>query len=73
MTRAQANALSLALAAQDVQHAIDFAYDAQGAESASVALATGPVYSGAQLASLTTYCAAHGLTVTVIVSQMSVT
>lgn len=73
MTRAQANALSVALATTDVQHAIQFTYDAQGAESATVVLATGPTYTGAQLAQLTTYCAAHALAVNVVVAQMSVT
>lgn len=73
MTRAQAIALSAALATQDIGHSIGFTYDAGGNETASVSLATGPTYTGAQLAQLTNYCAQHGLNLTIVVDQMGVT
>lgn len=73
MTRAQANALSQALAGQTIAHVVSFAYDAGGVESASVALDPALIYTGAQLAQLTTYCANHALALTIKAQQMGVT
>lgn len=73
MTRAQALALSTALAGQKIKHALGFSYDAAGAETANVTLDPAITYTGDQLAQLTTYCASHGLTLTLVMAQMGVT
>lgn len=72
MTRAQANALSQALAARHVGHEIAFAYDGTGAESANVELTAGIPYGGPDLAALAQYCAANGLVLSIVPSSMGV-
>lgn len=73
MTRAQAIQLSQALEAHSLGHSIVFTYDQAGNETASVTLAIGPVYTGAQIGQLATYCANNGLNLSLVVDQMGVT
>lgn len=72
MTRAQANALSLVLAARHVGHEIVYAYDGAGTESANVQLTAGIVYGGPDLVALGNYCAGQGLNLTIVPESMGV-
>lgn len=72
MTRAQASALSQALASQHIGHEIVFSYNAQGVESASAQLSTTLIYSAAQLSALAGYCTQNGLSLSIEVASMGV-
>lgn len=72
MTRAQAGALSLALASQHIGHDIVFSYDGGGAETASAQLDTKLVYTAAQLSALADYCTTHGLALSIQIAAMGV-
>lgn len=73
MTKAQATALLAALEARSIPCDVLLRFDAAGAEQWSVQLDTVRVYTGAELAALTSYCANNGLTVTVLFQQLGVT
>lgn len=72
MNRAQAGALSAALATQHIGHDIVFIYDAQGVETASAQLSTAIVYTAAQLEALSSYCTAHNLSLSIQIASMGV-
>lgn len=72
MTRAQAGALSLALASQHIAHEIVFSYDGGGAETASAQLGTKIIYTASQLAALANYCTTNGLSLSIQIASMGV-
>lgn len=62
----------MALASQGISHDLLFSYDAQNVETVSAQLATKLVYTGAQLAALTNYCATKSLSLSIQVASMGV-
>lgn len=72
MTKGQALALMNTLEGAKVSASAVLLFDAQGVESWTVQLAPSIIYSGAQLAALTSYCASNGLTVSAQVTQLGI-
>lgn len=73
MTRAQANALMVALAGQKLNADAQMRFDPAGAEGWNVQLDPDGTYTGAQIAQLQNYCNQQGLSLTLALKQMGVT
>lgn len=73
MTKAQALALMNALEGQRVPGAAVLTFDAAGAEQWAVTIPNDFACTGAQLGSLSTYCAQNGLTLSAQFAYLGVT
>lgn len=73
MTKPQALALMNALEGAKVAASAVLSFDVSGAPSWTVQLAPTVVYSGAQLAALTSYCATNNLLLSAQVAELGVT
>jgi len=72
VTKAQALALMIALETAKVSASAVMTFASGGSETWTVQLDPTTTYSGAQLAALSAYCSANGLSLTAIFSQLGV-
>ncbi len=72
MTKAQAAAASAALESALMPHSIVLTYPTAGVELWTIELSPTITYTGTQLAAIANYCAAHALTLTMIVQELGI-